>query len=116
MKITILICLAILWGLSAAQSVVAQNLVVRNARVLDGNGGVINRGTIVVRRGRISSVSENPVVDVDLPIFDAQGMTVMPGFIDAHRQVIQGDPDEWMEQAAERMREYLEAGFGLELV
>ncbi len=111
MKITILMCLAILWGLSAAQSVVAQNLVVRNARVLDGNGGVINRGTIVVRRGRISSVSENPVVDVDLPIFDAQGMTVMPGFIDAHRQVIQGDPDEWMEQAAERMREYLEAGF-----
>jgi imidazolonepropionase-like amidohydrolase len=39
-------------------------------------------------------------------------MTVMPGFIDAHRHIIMGDPGSWMEaQATDRMQEYLDAGF-----
>jgi len=104
-------CLAIVCGLGFAHRIAAQDLIVSGARVIVGNGDVIDRGTIVVRRGRISSVSENPVIDPELPILDAEGLTVMPGFIDAHRQVIQGDPDEWMEQAADRLREYVEAGF-----
>ena len=100
----------ILWTLSLIQAVAAQNLVIRSARILDGNGGVVDGGTIVVRNGRISAFSESADTS-DFPVLDAQGMTVIPAFTDAYRQVIQGDPDEWMEQAAERMREYLEAGF-----
>ena len=39
-------------------------------------------------------------------------MTVMPGFIDAHRHIIQGDPAQWMSSLAkERMQEFLDAGF-----
>src|SRR4029078_11648119 len=34
----------------------AQNLVVTNARILDGKGGVIDRGSVVVRDGKIVSV------------------------------------------------------------
>ncbi len=39
-------------------------------------------------------------------------MTVMPGFIDAHRHPIQGNAAEWLEKdAADQMRGFLEAGF-----
>jgi imidazolonepropionase-like amidohydrolase len=36
----------------------------------------------------------------------------MPGFIDAHRHIVQGDAARWLaEQSAANMREFLEAGF-----
>jgi len=39
-------------------------------------------------------------------------MTVMPGFIDAHRHIISGNEAQWFrEQSAVRMREFLEAGY-----
>ena len=89
-----------------------QNLVIANARVIDGNGGVIDSGTILVRDGRISSVSTEPAESDGVQVIDAGGLTVMPGFIDAHRHVINGDPDQWLdEQAVPRMREFLDAGF-----
>jgi imidazolonepropionase-like amidohydrolase len=43
---------------------------------------------------------------------DARGLTVMPGFIDAHRHIINGNDEQWFkEQASPRMREFLEAGY-----
>jgi imidazolonepropionase-like amidohydrolase len=43
---------------------------------------------------------------------DAQGQTLMPGFIDAHRHIAQGDPAEWLaKRAASQMQEFLDAGF-----
>ncbi len=89
----------------------AQDLVITNARIIQGNGQIIEQGTIVVSDGLISSVAEG-ADSADSAAIDVHGMTVMPGFIDAHRHVIQGAPDEWMQgQASDRMREYLEAGF-----
>ena len=102
-----------------------QNLVIANARIIDGNGGVIDSGTVVVRDGRIASVSAATANAAVAPAaaaepadaggartIDAGGMTVMPGFIDAHRHLIDGDPDLWLaEQAAPRMQEFLDAGF-----
>ena len=39
-------------------------------------------------------------------------MTAMPGFIDAHRHIINGNADQWFkEQAAVRMQEFLESGY-----
>jgi imidazolonepropionase-like amidohydrolase len=44
-------------------------------------------------------------------VIDAQGRTVMPGFIDAHRH-IGANNEAWLkEQAPARMQEFLEAGF-----
>ena len=31
-------------------------------------------------------------------MLDARGMTVMPGFIDGHRHIIQGNPDQWFKE------------------
>ena len=49
--------LALLLLLCGITSAAAQDLVITNVRVIVGNGTVINQGTIVVRGGRISSVS-----------------------------------------------------------
>jgi imidazolonepropionase-like amidohydrolase len=108
-KTSILTGFSILLVLGVLQSVAAQNLVLRNAQALDGNGGVIESGTIVVRNGRISAYEEDPTT-AGFPVLDARRMTVIPAFTDAHRRVIQGNPDEWMNEAAARMRAYLEVG------
>jgi imidazolonepropionase-like amidohydrolase len=101
---------AILIILGVAQSAAAQNLVIRNAHALDGNGGTIESGTIVVRNGRISAYDEDATT-ADFAVLDAQGMTVIPAFTDAHRQVMSGDANQWMTEAAAYMQAYLEAGF-----
>lgn len=41
-----------------AATVYAQDLTITNARILDGNGTVIERGAVVVRDGRIAAVTE----------------------------------------------------------
>ncbi|HVQ12621.1 MAG TPA: amidohydrolase family protein, partial [Vicinamibacterales bacterium] len=91
----------------------AQDLVVTNARILDGKGGIIERGSVVVRDGKIVSVvSGAPARVADAQTIDAQGRTLMPGFIDAHRHIAQGDPAEWLAKwAAPQMQEFLDAGF-----
>jgi len=90
----------------------AQNLVITNARILDGNGRVIERGAIVVRDGRIASVSAETPSGAAGRRIDAGGKTVMPGFIDAHRHLVQGNPVQWLEErAAKELQAFLDAGF-----
>ena len=101
--------MVVAWGLN--QSAVAQEFVVTNARVIVGNGHVIDNGTIIVRRGRIITVGEEHPGELDMPVVDAGGLTVLPGFIDGHRRLIRGDPDAWLERADDHMRAYLDAGF-----
>ncbi|HEX5420465.1 MAG TPA: amidohydrolase family protein [Gammaproteobacteria bacterium] len=83
----------------------AQDVAVTNARIIVGNGSVIDSGTIVVRRGRIASVSAGPVETQGMLRMDAAGMTAMPGFIDAHKHINTG-PNE-----REQMQALLEAGY-----
>lgn len=106
----VLVLLALV--LAAAPDVAAQDLLITNARIVVGNGTVIDDGTLVVRAGRIVSVARGAAGGPGAPAIDAKGMTVMPGFIDAHRHVISGNEARWFaEQSAPRMREFLEAGY-----
>jgi len=90
-----------------------QDLMIINGRIIDGNGGFIERGAVAISDGRIISVSASPQNITNPVLIDAEGMTVMPGLIDAHRHVIQAEnPNEWLdEEAANRMAEFLNAGF-----
>ena len=105
-------CVALL-ALVYVRDSAAQDLVVTNARILDGKGGVIERGSVVVREGKIVSVASGaPGRVAGAQTIDAQGRTLMPGFIDAHRHIAQGDPAEWLAKwAAPQMQEFLDAGF-----
>jgi imidazolonepropionase-like amidohydrolase len=92
-------------------NVAAQDLAIVNARILDGKGGVIDRGSVVVRGGKIVSVGAGAAPS-GVQRIDAQGRTVMPGFIDAHRHIATGDPAEWLaKRAPAQMQEFLDAGF-----
>jgi imidazolonepropionase-like amidohydrolase len=83
----------------------AQDLTVTNARIIVANGAVIERGSIVVRAGRIVSVTSGAPSTTSGTTIDANGMTAMPGFIDAHRHANTG-PDEKAQMQAQ-----LEAGY-----
>src|SRR5690349_7262585 len=103
---------AVLASLAATAS--AQNLVISNARVIVGNGQVIEKGTVVVKDGKIASVTPGTASAGARGAvrINGTGMTVMAGFIDVHRHLIYGPPERYFaEQAADRMRELLEAGF-----
>ena len=83
----------------------AQDVAITNARVIVGNGQVIEAGTIIVRGGKIASVSAGAAPTQGLRTIDARGMSAMPGFIDGHKHVSNG------ENAAAQMRSLLEAGY-----
>jgi len=97
--------------LVSSHQAAAQDLAIVDARVLDGKGGVLERATVVVRGGKIVSVGSTPA-PAGVQRIDARGRTLMPGFIDAHRHIAQGDPAEWLaKRAASQMQEFLDAGF-----
>src|SRR5258708_25333163 len=77
----------------ALASLPAQDLTITNARIIGPNGTVIERGSIVVRAGKIASVAPGAPSAASGTIIDAKGMTAMPVFIDGHRHINTG-PDE----------------------
>src|SRR5213083_2386886 len=97
--------LAFFSALAIASNLSAQDLVITNTRIIVGNGDVINPGSIVIRDGRIVSVSAGPANASGAQMMDARGMTAIPGFIDAHRHVNTG-PNEKLQ-----MQQLLEAGY-----
>jgi imidazolonepropionase-like amidohydrolase len=83
----------------------AQDVTITNARIIVANGTVIERGSIVVRAGKIASVAAGAPATTAGTVIDAKGMSAMPGFIDAHRHINTG-PNE-----KEQMQAQLEAGY-----
>jgi imidazolonepropionase-like amidohydrolase len=111
-RLLVLAVLTLVLNPYASAEAVAQDLVITNARVIVGNGQVIERGSVVVRNGRIASVAAGAPAAQAGRAIDARGMTVMPGFIDAHRHIMGGNTEQWFkEQAHARMQEFLEAGY-----
>src|SRR5882672_3066658 len=92
LTLPILACLT-LGGLTPLS---AQDLTITNARIIVSNGTVIERGSIVVRGGKIVSVAAGAPSAPAGQVFDARGMSAMPGFIDGHKHVNTG-PNEKMQ-------------------
>jgi imidazolonepropionase-like amidohydrolase len=83
----------------------AQDLTITNVRIIGPNATVIERGSIVVRAGKIASVTAGQPSPSTGKVIDAKGMSAMPGFIDAHRHFNTG-PNEKAQMQAQ-----LEAGY-----
>jgi imidazolonepropionase-like amidohydrolase len=97
-------CASLAFALAAGPAL-AQDVAITNVRIVVGNGTVIPSGTIVVRGGKIASVSAGSVSTQGLQVIDGKGMSAMAGFIDGHKHVNNG------ENAAAQMRSLLEAGY-----
>ena len=97
--------LALVLVLATAAPLAAQDLTITNARIVVGNGTVIERGSIVVRGGKIVSASAGAPASTAGRVIDVKGLSAMPGFIDAHRHINTG-PNEKAEMQAQ-----LEAGY-----
>jgi len=84
----------------------AQDLLITNARIIVGDGQVIDQGSIVVRGGRIASVGQGrATAPPGAQTIDARGMSAVPGFIDGHRHINTG-PNEKLQ-----MQQLLDAGY-----
>jgi imidazolonepropionase-like amidohydrolase len=97
--------LIVLIALLAPSAAAAQDVAITNARIIVGNGPVIESGTIVVRGGRIASVSAGAASTQGLRVIDAKGMSAMPGFIDGHKHLNNGP------NIAGQLQSALEAGY-----
>jgi imidazolonepropionase-like amidohydrolase len=98
-------------GLLLPLSASAQNVAITNVRIVVGSGQVIDPGTIVVRDGKIATVTGATVqIPQGMPVIDAKGMSAMPGFIDGHKHLVDGPTGKaWMQSL-------LEAGYTTVLI
>lgn len=85
-KFTFIVLMSMLlsqFGAVSGQTSGPYDLVITNARIIDGTGNPWFHGSIAIKDGRIVSVGriENPQAS---RIIDARGQIVAPGFIDVH--------------------------------
>jgi imidazolonepropionase-like amidohydrolase len=97
-------------GLFTPHLAAAQNVAITNVRIVVGSGAVIESGTIIVRDGKIASVTPGAAPTQGLQVIDGRGMSAMPGYIDGHKHVNDGPTGkQWMQ-------ELLEAGYTTVLI
>ena len=105
-------------ALAMAGAANAQNLVISNARIIVKADQIVERGTLVVKDGKIASVTPGPAKPAGkgVKVINGAGMTLIAGYIDDHRHLIHGGrgPDgaaKFMKEDAPReMMELLESG------
>jgi imidazolonepropionase-like amidohydrolase len=103
----------ILWAaavLLLSASLGAQDLVLKGGTVLTITNGIIENGTVVIRKGKIHAVGRDIQVPAGMKVIDTTGKFVMPGIIDSHSHIALTDVNEatdpvtpqiWMNEALE---------------
>lgn len=59
-------------------------LLIKNGHVLNPADGFDRKADVLVEDGLVKQISEEPVEAADAQVIDAEGLYVMPGFIDLH--------------------------------
>jgi imidazolonepropionase-like amidohydrolase len=65
-----------------AQAEVPPVLAIKDARVVTVSGPILDKGTVVIRRGLIEAVGANVSIPPDAWVIEGAGLTVYPGLID----------------------------------
>ncbi len=88
-RLFILACLAgmLVTAVTAVRTEEPPVFAITNAKIIPTAGTLIDKGTIVVRRGIIEAVGTNAPVPPDARIVDGTGLTVYPGLIDAFSDI-----------------------------
>jgi len=73
-------------GITSESSLQTKRIVIAASVVLDGKGGVLHDSRIVVEDAKIVAIDPKA-----LPVdYDLRGLTVLPGWIDAHVHIAWG--------------------------
>src|ERR1700719_3965256 len=89
-----LFCLPVLILLSALASQAQQSplTIVRAGKLIDVEAGrMLPNQIIAIRGGKIESIGENLAIPADAMVIDLSKMTVLPGLIDCHTHLADGD-------------------------
>lgn len=81
--IVVLAALLLIASMALSQSSDRYDLVINNARIIDGTGNPWFRGAVGIRDGRIVTISRFDLGNAETTI-DAKNQIVAPGFIDVH--------------------------------
>jgi len=73
-----------LFIIATISSLSAQTVAITNAKIYTVAGPAIERGTLVIRDGKIAEVGAGVAVPAGARVIDAAGKIVTPGFIDSH--------------------------------
>ncbi|MCI0352923.1 MAG: amidohydrolase [Acidobacteriales bacterium] len=68
----------------------AKDVVIRNGTIMTATHGTIQRGSVLVRNGKIAAIGANVEVPAGATVIDATGKFVTPGIIDAHSHMALG--------------------------
>ena len=67
---------------------------IRAGKLVDVDAGrVLSNQVIVIRDGKIESIGANPAIPAGAAVIDLSKMTVLPGLIDCHTHLADGDHD-----------------------
>jgi hypothetical protein len=67
----------------AAWAEVPSGMAIRNAKVVTVSGGILPKGTVLIRDGLIEAVGTDLAVPADAWVIEGEGLTVYPGLVDA---------------------------------
>jgi imidazolonepropionase-like amidohydrolase len=70
-----------------AQATTPGVVAIRNATLVTVTRGTIQRGTIVLRDGKILAIGTNAPIPAGAEVIDGTGKFVSPGIIDAHSHI-----------------------------
>jgi len=79
-------CILLLLGAATAAAADGYDILIRDARVVDGSGNPWFRASVAVKDGRIAAIGPLPAASA-ARVIDAGGRVLAPGFIDAHTHV-----------------------------
>jgi len=69
----------------AAES--APVILIQNASILTASHGTIERGSILIKEGKIAEIGASVKAPKDAQVIDASGLFVMPGIVDCHSHI-----------------------------
>ena len=103
----------------AAPCVFAQAIVLNNARLIVGDGSVVERGSVLIVDGMISAIGgSDELLQPGAEVVDVSGKTVIPALIDGHAHLGYQGPETWgaqsytRENLIENLQRYAYYGFG----
>ena len=65
----------------------AQDLILRGGTVLTITRGIIENGTVIIQKGKITGVGEDLPLPPGIPVVEAAGKFVIPGIVDSHTHI-----------------------------